>query len=57
MKVKDAIRELGIDADTVPGDLCIVQITKKGARHFRLAEVADKEITVDLYLATGTFAP
>lgn len=57
MKVKDAIRELGIDADTTPGELCIVQITNKGARHYRLPEVAEREITRDLYLATGTFAP
>jgi hypothetical protein len=57
LKVKDAIRELGIDADTTPGELCIVQISKGRARHYRYAEVADREITVDLYLATGTFAP
>jgi len=57
MKVRDAIQALGIDADQLPGELCLVQITKKGARHYRLAEVADKDISVDLYLATGTFAP
>lgn len=57
MKVADAIAQLGIDRDAVSGDLCIVQITKSGAKHYRLDEVADRDITVDLYLATGTFAP
>ena len=57
MNVSDAIAQLGIDPATQPGELCIVQITKTGARHYRLDEVAQKEITIDLYLATGTFAP
>ena len=57
MNVSDAIAQLGIDPATQPGELCIVQITRKGARHYRLDEVAQKEITIDLYLATGTFAP
>lgn len=61
MKVSDAIAQLGIDPTAVPGELCIVQFVKKGtkkvARHYRFSEVADREISVDLYLATGTFAP
>jgi hypothetical protein len=57
MKVRDAIAQLGIDAATVPGELCLVAITKSGARHYTLAQVADREVTKDLYLATGTFAP
>jgi hypothetical protein len=57
MKVRDAIAQLGVDVDHVAGELCIVQITKAGARHYTLPDVADREITRDLYLATGTFAP
>jgi hypothetical protein len=57
VKVRDAITQLGVDVDAVPGELCLVAITKSGARHYRLSEVADREVTKDLYLATGTFAP
>jgi hypothetical protein len=57
MKVRDAIAQLGIDPAQAPGELCIVQITKGGAKHYRYDEVADRNITTDLYLATGTFAP
>lgn len=57
MKVRDAIAQLGVDVDRLPGDLCIVSITKGRARHFTLDAVGDREITRDLYLASGTFAP
>jgi hypothetical protein len=57
MKVAESIGQLGIKPDAVPGELCIVQFTKQGARHYTYEQVANREISRDLYLATGTFAP
>lgn len=57
MKVSEAIAQLGIVPDALPGDLVIVQFTNKRPIHHRYSEVADREVSRDLYLATGTYAP
>lgn len=51
--VGEAVQELGIVGDD--GDLIVVRITAKGAQHYTLAEVADKALERDTYLATGTY--
>lgn len=51
--VGEAVRVLGIVGDD--GDLIIVKIGTRGAQHYTLAEVAERELDKDTYLATGTY--
>lgn len=53
--VGEAVRELGIVGDG--GDLIVVKIGARGAQHYTLSEVEDKELDKDTYLATGTYGP
>lgn len=39
------------------GDLIVVKIGTRGAQHYILSEVEDKELDKDTYLATGTYGP
>lgn len=57
MNVAEAVAHLGIDVDSLPGDLVIVQLGAKGARNYLLAEVAHKPVNRDLYIASGAFSP
>lgn len=53
MRIGEAVAALGIVQED--GDIVIVRPSQKGMAHFTLAEVQDKELTSDTYLATGTF--
>lgn len=55
MKIGEAVAALGIEQ--TDGVITIVRISKSGAAHYGLDEVADRELNSDVYLATGTFAP
>lgn len=57
MKIRDAIRSIGLDVEQPDGDLVLVTFQDGKPKHRIAGEVADRDVRGEVYLAGGVFKP